>query len=72
MAKVAKVSCDDCWFRREGLCALSDAQPCATFRPASAGGLRPPSQLRFNFRHERRAQSGWAFPTAQEQAALHA
>jgi hypothetical protein len=27
--------------------------------------------LRFHFRQERRTQAAWAFPTAQEQAALH-
>ena len=35
-------------------------------------GLRPPQQLRFVFRQERRARTTWAFPTAEEQAALHA
>jgi hypothetical protein len=34
--------------------------------------LKPPPQLRFVFRQERRSRSAWAFPTAQEQAALHA
>ncbi|HWF53678.1 MAG TPA: hypothetical protein VG223_03585 [Solirubrobacteraceae bacterium] len=46
--------------------------PCATYRPDSPEGLRPPSQLRFVFRQERRLQVAWAFPTAQEQLALHA
>ncbi len=40
--------------------------------PDHPEGLRPPSQLRFVFRQERRRQAAWAFPTAQEQAALHA
>ena len=65
------VSCDDCYFRNHLLCALKDPQPCATYRPNGAG-LRPPQQLRFEFRQERRTRSAWAFPTAQEQAALHA
>ena len=46
-------------------------EPCATFRPDHPDGLRPPRQLRFDFRQERRTQAAWAFPTAQEQAALH-
>jgi hypothetical protein len=66
-----KVSCEDCFFRKNLLCALPDDEPCATFRPAHPDGLRPPRQLRFQFRQERRTQSVWAFPTAQEQAALH-
>ena len=53
------------------LCALALDEPCATFRPDHPDGLRPPSQLRFVFRQERRRQAAWAFPTAQEQAALH-
>lgn len=71
-ARGPKVSCDDCFFRQRGLCAVSDRQPCATFRPASAGGLRPPRQLHFTFRAERQTRSAWVFPTPQEQAALHA
>lgn len=67
-----KVTCEDCFFRRNLLCALAEDQPCATFRPAHPDGLRPPRQLRFQFRQERRTQAVWAFPTAQEQAALHA
>ncbi len=69
---VAKVTCEDCFFRQNLLCALSTPEPCATFRPAHPDGLRPPTQLRFTFRQERRTRAAWAFPTAQEQAALHA
>lgn len=68
----AKVSCEDCYFRRNLLCALDLSEPCATFRPDSPEGLRPPRQLRFTFRTERRTQAAWAFPTAEEQAAAHA
>jgi len=68
----SKVSCEDCFFGRNGLCALALDEPCATYRPDHPEGLRPPSQLRFVFRQERRRQAAWAFPTAQEQAALHA
>jgi hypothetical protein len=53
------------------LCALPEQEPCATFRPDHPDGLRPPQQLRFVFRSERRPRPVWAFPTAQEQAALH-
>jgi hypothetical protein len=67
---VRKVTCEECYFRRNLLCALELDEPCATFRPAAAA-LKPPSQLRFVFR-ERRTRAAWAFPTAQEQAALHA
>jgi hypothetical protein len=67
----ARVSCDECYFRCHLLCALDLPEPCATYRP-NAAELRPPQQLRFVFRHERRTQAAWAFPSAQEQAALHA
>ena len=67
-----KVSCEDCFFRQNHLCAISETGPCATFRPAHPDGLRPPSQLRFVFRQERRLQVAWAFPSANEQVALHA
>jgi hypothetical protein len=66
-----KVSCDECYFRRNLLCALDLAEPCATFRPNEAQ-LRPPQQLHFVFRQERRSRAAWSFPSAQEQAALHA
>jgi hypothetical protein len=66
-----KVSCEQCFFKRNQLCALPLMEPCATFRPDHPDGLRPPQQLRFVFRQERRRQAAWVFPTAQEQAALH-
>jgi hypothetical protein len=66
------VTCEECFFRRNLLCALELDAPCATFRPDSPEGLRPPQQLRFTFRQERRTRAAWSFPTAQEQAALHA
>ena len=69
---ITKVSCDECFFRRNLLCALELDAPCATYRPDSPDGLRPPPQLRFTFRQERRTRAAWAFPSAQEQAALHA
>ena len=71
-AGAAKASCENCFFRQNMLCAISEAGPCATFRPAHLDGLRPPGQLRFVFRQERRQQVAWAFPSANEQVALHA
>lgn len=65
-------NCEDCFFHRNMLCAVSDKGPCATFRPARAEGLRPPGQLRFVFRSERAQQVAWAFPSPNEQVALHA
>jgi hypothetical protein len=70
-AAAKKVSCEDCYFRCNLLCALDLDEPCPTFRPDHPDGLRPPRQLRFTFRQERRTQAAWAFPSAQEQAALH-
>jgi hypothetical protein len=66
-----KVTCEECYFRRNLLCALDLPEPCATFRPNTAR-LAPPQQLRLVFRQERSSRATWAFPTAQEQAALHA
>ena len=67
-----RVSCEDCFFRQQLLCAVSSSGPCATYRPNHPEGLRPPKQMRFVFRQERRRQAAWAMPSAQEQAALHA
>ncbi len=66
-----KVSCEDCFFHRNMLCALNLDDPCTTFRPDHPDGLRPPRQLRFVFRQEHRARATWSFPTAAEQAVLH-
>ena len=70
-AASTKASCEDCFFHQRMLCAVSGSEPCATFRPAHPEGLRPPSQMRFLFRQERRLQVAWAFPSANEQIALH-
>ena len=70
--KVATVSCEDCFFKRNLLCALDRDEPCPTFRPDHPDGLRPPQQMHFVFRQERVRQVAWAMPSAQEQAALHA
>ena len=68
----AAASCESCYFRQNLLCAVSDSGPCATFRPNHPEGLRPPSQLRFVFRQDRRLQVAGAFPSANEQVSLHA
>ncbi len=67
-----KVSCEQCFFHRNLLCALQLDAPCATFRPDSPEGLKPPQQMRFEFRSEQRTRAAWAFPSAQEQAARYA
>lgn len=63
-----RISCEDCFFHTNLLCALDLSEPCSTFR-ASEAELRPPQQLRFVFRQERRSRAAWAFPSAQEHAA---
>jgi hypothetical protein len=67
-----KVTCEECYFGRNLLCALTQNEACPTFRPDRGRGLQPPQQMRFVFRQERRRQAAWAFPSAQQQAALHA
>ena len=69
--KGPKPSCEDCYFRCNMLCALALDEPCSTFRPDHPEGLRPARQLRFHFRQQGRTTAAWAFPNAQEQAALH-
>lgn len=71
MVKPKKITCADCFFANNLLCALALDEPCATFRPNTPDGLRPPQQMRFAFREERRTRATWAFPSAEEQAALH-
>lgn len=47
MSKKSRATCNDCYFRRAGLCALPGETPCPTFRLAAAGGaLNPPRQPR--------------------------
>src|SRR3954451_18628852 len=70
LSKGKKVTCEACFFRRNLLCALRLDEACATFRPDSPDGLRPPQQLRFEFR-EPRTKAAYSFPTAEEQAARH-
>jgi hypothetical protein len=40
------VTCDDCFFQRNGLCALLAREPCPTFRESTSGTLEPPRQPR--------------------------
>jgi len=44
MSKKSCVTCDDCYFRTAGLCALPGNEVCPTFRLARAGALEPPRQ----------------------------
>jgi hypothetical protein len=44
MAKLANVTCADCYFRRSGLCALRTEAPCPTFRAYASGALAPSLQ----------------------------
>ena len=60
MAKARRVTCEDCYFRKNLLCALKLSEPCSTFRPADRG-LRPERQLQFVFRTER-TRRAYAFP----------
>lgn len=55
--KGAKPRCEDCFFRQNMLCALNLEEACPTFRPAHPDGLRPPKQLSFVFRQDRREPS---------------
>jgi hypothetical protein len=43
MSKRREITCNDCYFRQAGLCALGEG-PCPTFRPAKAARLEPPRQ----------------------------
>ena len=38
-------TCDDCYFRRHALCAMTPERPCPTFRAATRT-LQPPRQPR--------------------------
>lgn len=48
MSKSTGATCNDCYFRRAGLCALPGETPCPTFRAVSRGALalQPPRQPR--------------------------
>ncbi|MBJ7348321.1 MAG: hypothetical protein JHC87_07105 [Thermoleophilaceae bacterium] len=55
----AKVTCDDCFFQRNLLCALDASEPCPTFRHHEQG-LTPSPQLSFSFRQPR-TKAVWMF-----------
>jgi hypothetical protein len=44
MSKARKATCNDCYFRQEGLCALPGERICPTFRASVQGELVPPRQ----------------------------
>ncbi len=44
MLKSPVATCNDCYFRRAGLCALPGDRACPTFRAAKPGQLVPPRQ----------------------------
>jgi hypothetical protein len=44
MSKRSKATCNDCYFRSAGLCALPGDAICPTFRLATTGSLAPPRQ----------------------------
>jgi hypothetical protein len=46
VGKRSEVTCDDCFFRKAGLCALLLDAPCPTFRHAERGVLTAPLQPR--------------------------
>jgi hypothetical protein len=46
VTKRTEATCDDCYFRREGLCALALERACPTFRAARGGELERPRQPR--------------------------
>lgn len=52
MTKPADVTCDDCYFRQNQLCALNVAPVCPTFRPADGGRRQAPGRP-FVFRLDR-------------------
>jgi hypothetical protein len=57
MSKRTEVTCNDCYFRRAGLCALPQETPCPTFRAVSRGSLLPPKQPRLVARPLRALES---------------
>jgi hypothetical protein len=52
----SKPRCEDCFFHQHMLCALPEKKPCPTFRLARPDGLKPPQQLSFVFRQDRRTE----------------
>ena len=50
LGKRSGATCDDCYFRQAGLCALPGNITCPTFRAATVGRLAPPPQPRLVLR----------------------
>jgi hypothetical protein len=46
MSKRPQATCNECYFRRAGLCALPGETTCPTFRVDAVGKLAPPPQPR--------------------------
>ena len=44
MGEKPDATCNDCYFRCAGLCALPGDEPCPTFRARRHGTLAPPLQ----------------------------
>jgi hypothetical protein len=44
LSKKTKATCNECYFRRAGLCALPGEEICPTFRVQATRGLVPPPQ----------------------------
>ena len=63
MAKGKRVTCEECYFGKNMLCALNRGEPCPTFRPAERE-LRPERQMAFAFRTGR-TRAAYAFPQPQ-------
>ena len=42
MTKRRDLTCEDCYFRREALCAMAPPAPCPTFRLATRTLVPPP------------------------------
>jgi hypothetical protein len=58
--KAKRVTCKDCFFEQNMLCALNLDEPCSTFRPAERN-LAPERQLAFAFRSDR-TRAAYALP----------
>lgn len=43
-SRARRITCADCYFGKNGLCALGLDEPCPTFRMDSPQGLMPPAQ----------------------------
>ncbi len=60
-SKGKRVTCEECFFHQNLLCALNLDEPCTTFRPAERN-LAPERQMAFNFRTDR-GRAAYSFPS---------